>query len=219
MDNKICTSCTKEKPVTEFHRRGIRFQNICKDCRTAKERARYNSTGKKRTTSPSLINKDNIPALSDRVVSLENQLRAKASRYASDKQEADDIYSAMVEAILTKSNPTDSNARILTLADWSATEYIARKTTYGFYVEPVEDGKETSYSISTEDEVVQKELSAEMHAIILQLPTEYRQVVSMLAVGHSQKEIAKTLHVSEPVVSKKIQRIGAKMLQLGLSLG
>lgn len=36
MEKKICNICNKEKPLTQYHRKGAgRFQNNCKTCRNA----------------------------------------------------------------------------------------------------------------------------------------------------------------------------------------
>lgn len=218
MDTQPCSKCLEVKPLTQFHRRGDSYQHICKSCVSLSGKERYAKNGRKRTTTSPVINKANIPAIGEIVTKIEPQLRAKAKHYTSDPLEADDLYSAMVESILTKSNPTDSTSLILGRADWAAHEYIQRARTYNYRVEASEDESTVfAGSLSTEDELVERETSDSMRNIIAQLPTDYQQVVSFLAVGLTQREIAKKLEISEQAVSQKVKRIGSQMMSLGLS--
>lgn len=218
MDTQKCSQCSEEKPVSQFHRRADQYQKICKTCRLESSKAEYNSHGKTRKTTTPVINKENVPALAEIVAGIESHLRAKASRYADHALEADDIYGAMVEAILTKSDPTDSMPRILQRADWAGREYLQSKRVYCNRVDGVEDDSEQFTASSTvEEEVVQHEVSSQLKSIIAQLPADYQKVISLLAVGTSQKKIAEELHVSEQAVSEKVKRIGNKMVTLGFS--
>ncbi len=220
MEMKICKSCNEEKPVTQFNLTGngeIR-RNNCKACVSAYDKARFAKSGKSRTTSTPEVNKANVPVLSEIILKLEPQLRAKAFRYTSDPIEADDLYSAMVEDILTKSAPTDSTSRILGRAEWTASEYIQRTRTYNYRVEASEDDSLVFVGVtSAEDEIVERETSDAMKAVIAQLPADYQQVVGFLAIGLIQREIARKLEISEQAVSQKVKRIGAQMISLGFS--
>src|SRR5215213_1366365 len=116
--NKLTTQICKnplcpigEQPISNFHRRGNKTQNICKTCRNESARSDYAENGKARKTQPQTqINTNNFPALSERIVALESKLHAKARAFAHDNLDADDIYSEMVEAILTKCKPEDKDA-------------------------------------------------------------------------------------------------------------
>src|SRR5919109_2067348 len=91
---QICTSCTKEKPFSEFHSRGSGYQKICKQCRNEGARSDYAERGKSRKPqSPVQINPNNFPALAERITKLDSKLRASAISYAHDKLDADDIHS------------------------------------------------------------------------------------------------------------------------------
>lgn len=218
MDTQKCSQCSKEKPLSQFHKRADQYQKICKACRSENGKADYKSHGRERKTTTPVINKENVPALAEIVAGIEGHLRAKASRYADHAIEADDIYGAMVEAILTKSVPSDSMARILQRADWAGKEYLHSKRVYGNRVDCVEDDAELfAVSSTVEEEVVQHEVSSQLKSIIAQLPADYQKVISLLAVGTSQKKIAEELHVSEQAVSEKVKRIGNKMVTLGFS--
>lgn len=220
MNTKTCSSCHKEKNTDQFslRGRGETRRDDCKACVSLKSKERYAMHGRARTTTSPVINKSNIPAIAEIVASIEPHLRAKASRYSSDPIEADDVYGVMVEAILTKSDPTDSAARMLGRADWAATEYLHKKQTYDYRVESSDDDSSAFMTkTSAEDELVERETSKDMRNIIAQLPTDYQQVVSFLAVGLTQREIAKKLEISEQAVSQKVKRIGTQMMNLGLS--
>lgn len=69
-----------------------------------------------------------------RIEALESMLRAKARSYTNDSLEADDIYAAMVDEILFKSKPTDSDARILTRAMWAGKAVVRRNLAYSAIV-------------------------------------------------------------------------------------
>lgn len=217
-ETQVCSQCNTEKPLSEFHRRADRYQKKCKTCRCMNEKQDYKKNGRSRTTSPAIIKKENIPALAEMIESIEPHLRAKAKRYSDFPLEADDVYSAMVEAILTKSDPSDSPARMLQHADWAASNYMQAKRTYTYHIDaPEDDGDQFTTITTPEDIIVENEVSNELKSIIDQLPEEYRKVVSMLYVGLNRKEIANQLHVTEMAVSEKIKRIGNKMTSLGLS--
>ena len=139
---QVCSKCHEEKPLTEFYRRADTHQRTCKSCASAAGKERYAKHGRNRITTSPIIDKSNIPALSEIVAGLESALRAKAARFASDPLEADDVYSAMVEAILTKSLPTDNTVRLLGRANWAATEYLNKKRTYDYRVNPSDDDSE-----------------------------------------------------------------------------
>jgi len=218
METQPCTKCHEVKPLTQFHRRGDSYQHICKSCVSISGKERYAKNGRKRITTSAVINKSNIPAIAEIVAGIEPQLRKIANRCSGDQTEAEDVYAAMVEGLLTKSLPTDSRARMFTRAKWEAMQYIQRLRTYNLSVDSVPDESPIlSSQLSVEDELVERETSDAMRNIIAQLPTDYQQVVSFLAVGLTQREIAQKLDITEQRVSQKVKLIGATMLRLGLS--
>lgn len=218
MNTQTCTKCNKEKAIDQFHRRGDRHQKICKTCMSAYHKARYAKHGRARTTSTRKIEKSNIPVLAEMVSKLEPHLRVKAARYATDNHEAGDIYSAMVENILTKCQPTDSPAIILYRADWYAYEHLNSKRTYNFHVDDGEsDGDLFASNKSVEDEIIENEISEELRTVISQLHPQHQRIVSMLSVGLSQAEIARKLGVTEQAVSQKVRNIRSSMVSLGFS--
>ncbi len=215
-----CSKCHHEKQFSEFHRRGNSYQRICKTCRKANV-----PSGEKRIivmNPPSLY-----PKLAHRIESLENKLRAKATSYSNDPLEADDIYGAMVDEILFKSNPDDSDARILTRATWAAKACVRKFKTYSMMVEDEAsmlvkiDGDEmeliASPSRSAETEFVEREQIADIMKMISVLPKEYQVIISLLSLGHNQREIANQLHKSDQAVSASIKNIAIQLQKLGLS--
>lgn len=219
MENQTCTKCHTEKPVTEFHHRGADYQRICKTCRKA-----HVPSGKKQV----VVTQDpaNYPAISERIQRLESRLRSKAVSYASGKMDADDIYSSMVEEILTKSSPTDSNARILTRGTWAAKRHIRNKQAYTMYVGEEfamstnidGDGMEitVAYSASAEEHVIERETIKSINDCIGRLDESYQKVVKMLALGHSQHEIAAKFGLSDQAISATIKRIASELTDLGM---
>lgn len=224
---QVCKKCKTEKPLTEYHRRGSSYQRICKTCRKA-----HVPSGNKRVIF--LNQKENYPALAERIQKLDARLKAKAFSYANDPLEADDIYGAMVDEILFKSSPEDSDSRILTRATWAAKAIVRRNKAYAMHVgdegEMVTDAgdgrdvfseTEKQFSVSpyksAEDDYLDKELSEKIEHILAQLEPKYRQIVSLIAVGHTQREIAIQLGISDQTISTTIKRIAASLSSLGLS--
>ena len=220
-NTQICKTCHENKPLNQFHRRRNSYQAQCKECRNEIEAARYQKQGKQalpRITSP--INKQNFTALQERITTLEPRLRAKASAFAHDNLDADDIYGAMVEAILTKSQPEESDAYILQRANWTAQAYIAKTLTYSQYVEDFDvdesDAEHAGFRVVTnprqiEDDLVKQEKYAEIKAVIETLPAENRKIVAMISIGYSQREVAAELKVSEQKISESMKQIRATL--------
>ena len=223
---QTCKKCQIEKPVSQFHRRRNGYQSTCKSCRNLIEAERYAQQGKiplPRNTTP--INSSNFAAMQTRIAELEPRLRAKAGAFAHDGMEADDLFSVMVEAILTKSQPEESDAYILQRANWAAQAHIAKNLNYGEYVGDLDmdEGELEKGGITIvsnpraiEDAMIENETYAHITAVIASLPEENRQIVAMLSVGKKQREIAAELHVSEQTLSEKVKTIRAS-LQLQLA--
>jgi len=213
-----CTSCLKEKGLSEFHRRGNKTQKICRECRNTEARADYADHGKARTTSPKPINPNNFPVLAERITKLESKLHAKAVSFANDALEADDIHAEMIEAILRKCKPEDTDAFLMKCSDWTAQAYVAKQGTYNHYVETQDlegdeevmenngwHDSETPHEV--ENWLVQREIAMRFEAVIKSLPRENQKVVAMLSIGMSQREIAGELHVSEQTISERMRKI------------
>lgn len=216
---QVCRKCKEEKPLSEYHRRGASHQRICKSCRKA-----HVPSGEKRIivmNPPSLY-----PELTERIKSLESKLRAKAASYANDPLEMDDIYAVMVEEILFKCKPEDSDARIITRATWAAKAVIRRYNAYSLMVEDeasllskVDDEDElvANPHSSAEDDFVHRESMSEILEKIALLPKEYQTIISFLSLGYNQREISHKLQKSDQAVSAAIKNIAAQLTQLGLS--
>jgi len=215
-----CTKCNVEKPLTEYHRRGTSLQRICKECRKT-----HVPSGKKRII---FLNDQSLyPALSERIEKLDHKLHAKARSYANDPLEADDIYGAMVDEILFKCSPDDSDARILTRATWAAKACVRKYKTYSMMVEDEYSMLATtddndmdlvaSPSRSAEDDFLEREKVANIMHLIAALPKEYQLIVSMLSLGHNQREIAHKLQKSDQSISSAIKNIATQLAGLGLS--
>ena len=218
MDTQTCTQCHTEKPLSEFHRRGDHYQKICKTCRCLKTQERYNTSGRERTTSPLPTNKENVQPLSDVIASMEVILRKVARRYSTTEMEAEDIYSAIVEAILTKAKVSDTQAGILLRARWTSHDYLKAHRAYDFHVDaPSNEDVVFATSTTPEDLIVEQEVSSELQQIINQLPEHYRTVISMLSGGMTQREIAKQLHISNAAVNQRLGHIRKNLTSLGLS--
>jgi DNA-binding NarL/FixJ family response regulator len=218
-----CLKCKEVKEINQFHHRGVGYQRICKSCRKA-----HIPSGAKRII---FLNPPELYApLLSRIEALEAKLRAMSRRFSNgDNLEADDIYAAMVDEILFKSKPTDSDSRILTRAKWAAKAIIRKTLAYSAMVgdesemtSKDEDGDidvdiRVSFSRSAEEELTEKERAAEIKSLIDQLAPEYRQIVLMLSLGHNQREISIKLNISEQAVSHKIKRVAVEFGNLGFS--
>lgn len=218
-----CKKCKEEKSLTEYHRRGPGHQRICKECRKL-----HVPSGNKRII---VLNPPTLyPQLTKRIAELESKLQAKARLYANDPLEADDIYAVMVEEILFKCKPEDSDSRILTRATWAAKACVRKYRTYSMMVEDeatmltqIHDGENEEFemtifpSASAEDEFVHREQIAEIMEKISALPTEYQTIISMLSFGHNQREIAHKLHKSDQAISSAIKNMAKQLTALGLS--
>jgi DNA-directed RNA polymerase specialized sigma24 family protein len=218
-----CKKCKVEKSLTEYHRRGPGHQRICKECRKA-----HVPSGGKRII---VINPPSLyPELAKRIADLENKLQVKARSYANDPLESDDIYAAMVEEILTKCKPDDSDSRILTRAMWAAKACVRKYRAYSMMMEDEsamltkihdaenEEFEMTAYpSSSAEEEFIHREQVAEIMQKLSALPKEYQMIISMLSFGHNQREIAHKLQKSDQAVSSAIKNIAKQLTTLGLS--
>jgi RNA polymerase sigma factor (sigma-70 family) len=218
MDTQTCKTCHEEKPITEYHRRGAGHLKRCKTCVNTAQRERYAKSGK--TTLPrqtSQFDRSAMPAVAETLKVIDSKLRAKAASYTNDVHEADDLYSRMVEHILCNAKSDESPALLLQRANWIAYDFIQKTRTYNHRVDTVEDVETVASASSVEDAIVASEVSEELKSVIEQLSPEYQQVVRLLSIGLSQREIARCLNVSEQAISQKVKRIGSTMMQMGFS--
>jgi len=154
--------------------------------------------------------------------SLEAPLTRLANQFARDQHEAQDIYQAMAEALLTKSSPEDSKSRLLTRARWAALHYVEAQAVYSFYVGSEDDltGKADSdddeadafelyapVQQNPEDMVIEREAQASIVAAVKALPAKFQQIVSLISIGYSQREIAAEIGTSEQNVSYMVKRM------------
>lgn len=216
---QVCRKCKAEKQLSEFHKRGTSHQRICKACRKA-----HVPSGERKIVimnHPSLY-----PALTSRIESLEGKLRAKAASFANDPLESDDIYAVMVEEILFKCKPEDSDARIITRATWAAKAVLRRYNAYSAMIEDessmlakIDDEDELIVSphSSAESDFIHRENMAEILEKIAMLPKEHQLIVSFLAVGYNQREISLKLKKSDQAISSTIKNIANQLSALGLS--
>ena len=214
---QTCNKCRENKPLNMFHRKGAGYQRTCKQCRNQIEASRYSTQGK--TPLPrniSTINKDNFALMQERIVALEPRLRAKAAAFASDPQDADDVYSEMVEAILTKSQPEESDFYLLQRANWTAQNHIQKTQIYSQYVDNIDidetEATQAGFKIVTnpraiEDAMIQNEDMNALSAVIKSLPEENQQIVALLSLGKNQRQIAAELKVTEQKISDTMKSI------------
>jgi RNA polymerase sigma factor (sigma-70 family) len=213
---QVCTSCQEEKEISEFHRRRNKHQTICKECRNASARSDYQVRGKARLPHvPTQINIANFPAMQERIVTLEPRIRSLASRFAHDKLEANDIYSEMIEAILTKCQPEDSDGFLMKRANWTGQAFLAKNLSYNEYVGDLDvdedaltaGGFKVVNTRTVEDAILERETFKAFQAIIKSLPVENQKVIGYLSVGMNQRQIAEKLEVSEQSVSERMKKI------------
>lgn len=212
LDTQICTVCHEEKPLSAFHRRGIRRQRICKSCRKALPAS---------TPRPSKQQND-IAYAGQRIAELDARIRMTVSRYSRDPMQADDIYGYVVERLLKAIRPDDTDAYILRLVSLRAADFIRSEEAYTFYADVedvimvVEDNDNVferfvPNSVSTEDQIVLREMSAQIAEAMSALSEDNREIVMLIADGVKPAEIARRMNISRAAVSSRLQTIRASM--------
>ena len=215
---QVCTSCPEngEQSLSNFHKRRNGYQKICKTCRNASARSDYQTRGKARLPhSPIQINTVNFEALQERIVTLEPRIRSLASMFANDRLEADDIFSEMVESILTKCQPEDNDSFILKRAKFTGRAFVAKKLSYNQYVGNIDTDEDAltagGFNImntrTAEEALIEHETMMAFQEVIASLPPVNQKVVSMLALGMNQRQIAEKLEVSEQSISERMKKI------------
>ena len=156
-----------------------------------------------------------------RIEKLEPKLLALAKGYARTAFEADDIHSEIVLEIVKRSSPTDSDARILTVAKWAFYHMNEKNTTYTKYVgtedalafnaEDEQDADPFEYymadSGNNEDAAMRNQQAADLQEALESLSAESQQLVRLLEQGYKPAEIAKKMKVSAPAISLRIDQL------------
>lgn len=215
LDTQICTVCHKEKPLSDFHRRGIRHHRMCKSCRKSRPAS---------TPRPAKQQND-IAYAGQRIAELDARIRMTVSRYSRDPMQADDIYGYVVERLLTSIVQGDTDAYILRLVSLRAADFIRSEEAYTFYAD-VEDAIVTtedteddgdvferfvSQSSSPEDQIVLREMSSQIAEAMSALSEDNREIVMLIADGVKPAEIARRMNISRAAVSSRLQTIRSSM--------
>lgn len=169
----------------------------------------------------------NTTALHEAVSRMTPQLQGLALAISGDPMTADDLFQNAVERVLKTCTPETPNG-IIYLRAKSAMLHTVRSENYQAAhtasptAAPDDDGDEIEWEFcqpdqsSPEQEVIEREELAAIAAAVAKLSPEYRQVVRMLAIGMSQAEIAREMHVSRAAISIKVSRISTKLTSFGL---
>jgi len=175
-----------------------------------------------------------LAALQERIIKLDRNLKAIAGSFAGDNLETDDIYGAIVEDILTHSDPNDSNARILTRAKWVCGHYndhalvVAKHTQPELDVQVSEtddldelDWQETTMKVTTtpENAVIDAETQAMIARVVATMEPRHQQILRLLVCGNSKAEIADQMGVPRPRVSQLIKDIRNTITRIDPNFG
>lgn len=170
--------------------------------------------------------------LATRIEKIEKGLRRIAASYSFDQHDADDIYGEMIVNILEHSSPEESNSRIYTRAHWAGQHHVSRLKTIGKYVtqdydetgtESAEDQDDQPEAVqindarSVEDIAISDEMAEALARVMVQLPVQYREIVSMMYVGASQVEIAQKLSVTPSAINQRLKAVRTIFQSAGLS--
>lgn len=219
-----CSTCGIEKPLTEYHKRGKSFRKSCKVCTCQRARINYSENGKQkaRTTKKAPVNAENFAALEIRISKLRPKLMAIAADFAIDIADAEDVYQSIVESILINCKPTDTDSYLLKMAKYRSQELMDKRRLYNFRVDGFTSEEDCpalndAATMSAEDELIQRELSAELQEFIKSLPPKNQEVISMLIIGLSQREISERMRTSEANISKHIIKFRTRLFNAGIT--
>lgn len=169
-----------------------------------------------------------IQNISNRIQALEPRLRRIANQFASDPMDADDIFSEIVEAILTKCDPGFSDAKILTKAKWVACDHTKSIRTYNKYIDDESafiaapegdlenceaDFEQISANIypNPEDAIIACEEADELALAISEFSPTLHLTFSLLRKGYKLVEIAQKMGISKSAVSQNVFKISRKL--------
>ena len=181
-----------------------------------------------------------IATLSSRIQTLEPKLRKIASRFSTDPIDQEDIFSEIVEAILTKCKPEFSDAMILTKAKWVAHDHINQARIYTKYVsdetvfqassedDETQDGIEF-YNVDAmnvvgssfqnpEDALIADEENSDFEKAIANLSPSLQVIVHLLKQGFKPVEISQKLGVSKSAVSQNMKIISKALININITI-
>jgi RNA polymerase sigma factor (sigma-70 family) len=226
LTHKTCTKCKIEKPLSDFHRRGHRHQNICKSCRLEAAKQPKSPRSKKQRTSQEL------EIIGNRIKNFEPRLRLIARQYASDPHQAQDIFQYVCEKLLLQSKVDESDSKFLVRARTKAGDFLHMSRTYTFYVGDDSEianiqGEDNDVDIfemyvgeqqTPEDLAIQHEEISAIQKALETLTPENRKVVALLKDGYSPADIAREFKVSRAAICMRIGTIARQLVAQGLEI-
>lgn len=221
-NQKKCTCCGETKKESEFHRRGSRFQNICKLCRNEKAKIR-NSKRSVRVASVSAAKPKSFNAdeAGRRLEALIPTVKKICGRYAASvyDYDFDDLFQVACESILVNDASKD-DTYLLNGVYFSILRRIQKSQVYNLYVGEYDGSFDnTSFNLdvtelrsrSVEDEIIEREtafeISREISRIIATLPDENRELLSAVSSGVSLTEIGRSRGVSKQAISSRVKNL------------
>lgn len=222
-----CTACKIEKDETEFHRRGVGRQNICKSCRAIASQTppqTHRQPAEKRS-------QNEIDIIGSRIAKLEPRLRVIARKYASDPHEAEDIYQHICEKLLKSAKVDDTDTNMLVIAKFRAGDYKNMERVYTYYVGSESEISNTQESEDVSDvfemyvndgsnpesEIIKREAAEAIKTAISALAPENRSIISLLISGKSKVEIAKEMGVTRQAINNRLNTIASQLSSFGIS--
>ena len=222
VEKQTCKECHIEKPVNEFHRKGAGFQRRCKLCRNAREKAYYKQGGVRSVEIKEVPAREHFEIIQSRIEALTPKLKNIARSVSTSEMESEDIFQTILEKILVKCLPKDTDAYFLRCGRYAALNYLNQRSCYDFHVGSFGSDENDSVlsagdSLSAEDEFIRRETLAEIEQVRLSLPAKYQEIIDMLFLDCKRAEMAETLQVSKVNVSQKIIMLRKELTASGYS--
>lgn len=164
-----------------------------------------------------------MTTISSRISDLTPALQGKARAFATPEFTAEDVFQAIVVALIEKANEDPSFAEqgdgyIIRHAEWTARHLNRNARTYGKYVdeeritlddnaEAVSDFELIIDAGSVEEIADMNEKLGELKSSLKEMTPANRKIAYLLFIGYSKSEIADELKISRPAVSQRIQTI------------
>ncbi len=159
--------------------------------------------------------------IASRIENLNRKLQGIAHKYQVPGMETDDVFQAMIEALLQHSTEDpafveQTDAYLCQYAKWQASHLLEKVQIYNKWVDEekvsddADDDDEFGFEFITEtpeDIVEEREARAEMIKVIATLPTENQKIIQLLSIGYTKAEIADELGVSRPAISQRLAAI------------
>lgn len=162
-----------------------------------------------------------------RIDALTPKFRTIAAKFGHDAFDADDLLSEILTAVWEKATDQDTDAHIITRANWLAKHHVRDLATYDHYCGSQdeiaagtdEDGEpcdvfELYYDAETknpEELVIEAEDRSYREASISALPVRQHEVITYVAQGYTNREIAKVLNVTEQAIGKNVGKARLKL--------